>query len=76
MTPARPDWPFLTARDPGDPTGEQRNQFDTMPVAVHRPELDTPKKRLTLTLLSPLPPMLQPFVGALLAPFLNGSRTA
>ena len=65
-------WPFLTARDPGDPTGEQRNQFDYMPVAVHRPELDTLKKRLTLTLLSPLPPILQPFVGALLAPVLNG----
>ncbi len=65
-------WPFLTARDPGDPTGEQRNQFDYMPVAVHRPDLDTLKKRLTLTLLSPLPPILQPFVGALLAPVLNG----
>ena len=65
-------WPFLTARDPGDPTGEQRNQFDYMPVAVHRPELDTLKKRLTLTFLSPLPPILQPFVGALLAPVLNG----
>ena len=65
-------WPFLTARDPGDPTGEQRNQFDYMPVAVHRPELDTLKRRLTLTLLSPLPPILQPFVGALLAPVLNG----
>ncbi|HEY2915764.1 MAG TPA: hypothetical protein VGI98_00985 [Candidatus Limnocylindrales bacterium] len=65
-------WPFLTARDPGDPTGEQRNQFDYMPVAVHRPELDTLKRRLTLTLLSPLPAILQPFVGALLAPVLNG----
>ncbi len=65
-------WPFLTARDPGDPTGEQRNQFDYMPVAVHRPELDTLKRRLTLSLLSPLPPLLQPFVGALLAPVLDG----
>jgi hypothetical protein len=65
-------WPFLTARDPGDPTGEQRNQFDYMHVAVHRPELDTLKKRLTLTLLSPLKPVLQPFVGALLAPVLDG----
>ena len=65
-------WPFLTARDPGDPTGEQRNQFDQMPVAVHRPELDTLKKRLTLSLLSPLPAILQPFVGALLQPVLDG----
>ena len=65
-------WPFLTARDPGDPTGEQRNQFDQMPAAVHRPELDTMKKRLTLSLLSPLPALLQPFVGALLQPVLGG----
>jgi hypothetical protein len=65
-------WPFLTARDPGDPSGEQRNQFDYMPVAVHRPELDTVKRRLTLTLLAPLPSILQPFVGAVLAPVLNG----
>jgi hypothetical protein len=65
-------WPFLTARDPGDATGEQRNQFDYMPVAVHRPELDTLKKRLTLTLLGPLPQILQPFVGVLLAPVLDG----
>ncbi|MGH7732165.1 MAG: hypothetical protein ACREOE_00325, partial [Gemmatimonadales bacterium] len=65
-------WPFLTARDPGDPTGEQRNQFDYMPVAVHRPELDTLKQRLTQSLLQPLPPILQSFVGALLAPVLNG----
>ena len=65
-------WPFLTARDPGDPTGEQRNQFDYMSVAVHRPELETLKRRLTLALLSPLPALIQPFVGALLAPVLNG----
>lgn len=65
-------WPFLTARDPGDPTGEQRNQFDYMPVAVHRPELDTLKTRLTDALLQPLWPILRSFVGALLAPVLNG----
>jgi hypothetical protein len=65
-------WPFLTSRDPGDPTGEQQNQFDYMPVAVHRPELDRLRTALSNALFGFVPGLLRPFVDALFAPYLDG----
>ena len=65
-------WPFLAARDPGDPKGEQQNQFDYMPVAVHRPELDRMRAALSNALFGFVPGLLRPFVDALFAPYLNG----
>ena len=64
-------WPFVTAVDPGDPTGEQLNQFDWMPVAVHRPELDDLKAQLTRTLLADVPEIARGFVGSLFEPLLD-----
>ena len=65
-------WGFVTSVDPGDPTGEQRNQFDYMPVAVHRPELDAARQRLSNVLLGSIPDLLRPYVAAIFAPYLNG----
>ncbi len=65
-------WGFVTSVDPGDPTGEQRNQFDYLPVAVHRPELDAARQRLTNILLGSIPDLLRPYVAAIFAPYLNG----
>jgi len=65
-------WGFVTSVDPGDPTGEQRNQYDYMPVAVHRPELDAARLRLTNILLGSIPDLLRPFVAAIFAPYLDG----
>jgi hypothetical protein len=68
-------WPFQTSHDPGDPTGEQVNQLDFMPVAVHRPELDQARSRLTTALLGFIPGLLRPFVSALFAPYLDGLQS-
>ena len=65
-------WPFVASRDPGDPTGEQQNQFDYMPVAVHRPELDRLRAALSNALFGFVPGLLRPFVDALFAPYLDG----
>ena len=68
-------WPFQTSHDPGDPTGEQLNQVDYMPVAVHRPEIDQARSRLTTALLGFIPGLLRPFVSALFAPYLDGLQS-
>ena len=68
-------WPFQTSHDPGDPTGEQLNQVDYMPVAVHRPEIDQARSRLTTALLGFIPSLLRPFVSALFAPYLDGLQS-
>ncbi|MFI5259937.1 MAG: hypothetical protein ACHQ01_10075, partial [Candidatus Limnocylindrales bacterium] len=68
-------WPFQTSHDPGDPTGEQLNQLDYMPVAVHRPEIDQARSRLTTALLGFIPGLLRPFVSALFAPYLDGLQS-
>ncbi len=65
-------WGFLTSRDPGDPTGEPVGQLDTMPVAVHRPEIEEARTKLTDALLGWIPPLVKPFVLALFAPYLDG----
>ena len=65
-------WGFLTSRDPGDPTGEPVGQLDTMPVAVHRPEIEQARTKLTDALLGWIPPLVKPFVLALFAPYLDG----
>ncbi len=64
-------WAFVTSTDPGDPDGPQRNQQDSLAVAVHRPELDRLRNALTNALLGYLPSLLRPLVGQLLAPTLN-----
>ncbi len=68
-------WLFLAARDPGDPTGERRSQLDIMPVAVHRPELDEARSRLTTALLGFIPSLLRPFVASLFAPYIDGLQS-
>ena len=65
-------WGFTTSIDPGDPTGEQRNQVDQMPVAVHRPEVEAARAHLTAALLGFVPGILQPFVSAIFAPYISG----
>lgn len=65
-------WPFLTSVDPGDSTGERKTQLDSLPVAIHRPELDQLRDKLTAALLSPLPAVLRPFLAGLIAPAFDG----
>jgi hypothetical protein len=65
-------WPFVTSVDPGDPTGEQQNQVDAMPVAIHRPEIEAARQHLTAALLGFVPGILQPFVAAIFAPYISG----
>ena len=65
-------WAFTTSTDPGDPTGEQQNQVDQMPVAVHRPEVESARAHLTAALLGFVPGILQPFVAAIFAPYISG----
>ncbi len=64
-------WPFVVSRDPGDGKGTYTEQADTMPVAVHRKELEDVRNRLTNLLLGQIPDLLRPFVGAILAPILD-----
>jgi hypothetical protein len=66
------NWGFVTSVDPGDPKGEQRNQIDYLPVAVHRPELDAARQRLSNILLGSIPDLLRPYVAAIFAPYLDG----
>ena len=68
----RATWDFRTATDPGDPNGEQRSQVDAMPVAVHRPEIERARERLTEALLGYIPGLLRPFVVRLFAPYIDG----
>ncbi len=65
-------WDFTTSTDPGDPTGEQQNQVDQMPVAVHQPEVEAARAHLTGALLGFIPGILQPFVAAIFAPYISG----
>jgi len=72
----RASWAFLTSVDPGgDPPGEQRNQFDEMPVTVHRPEVQQARDKLSSALLGSIPGLLRPYVGALFAPYLDGLQS-
>ncbi len=75
MPTGRRSWPFVTSVDPGDPTGEQQNQVDSMPVAIHRPEVEAARQHLTSALLGFVPGILQPFVVAIFAPYIGGLQT-
>lgn len=66
------NWAFMTSADPGDPTGEQQNQFDQMPVTIRRPEVESARAHLTAALLGSIPGILQPFVAAIFAPYISG----
>ena len=66
------NWTFTTSTDPGDPTGEQQNQFDQMPVTIHRPEVESARAHLTAALLGFIPGILQPFVAGIFAPYISG----
>lgn len=66
------NWRFNTSVDPGGPNEEQENQVDAMPVTVHRPEVVAAAQRLNAALLGSIPGILQPFVGALFAPYISG----
>lgn len=57
-------WPFLVARDPGDAGGEEKDQIDRLNVAVHRPELDDARTRLTVALFGGIWAPIRPFVVA------------
>ncbi len=65
-------WAFVTSVDPGDPTGELLKQLDSLPVAIHRPELDRLQDKLTAALLGPIPAVLRPFLAGLIAPAFDG----
>ncbi len=65
-------WGFLTSRDPGDPGGEPLSKFDHVPVAVHRPEIEQARAKLTAALLGYIPALVRPFVTSLFAPYLDG----
>lgn len=64
-------WPFVVGEDPGQGKGTVTYQADTMPVAVHRKELDEIRAALTKALLGALPSILLPYVDALLQPILD-----
>lgn len=65
-------WGFMTSVDPGEPTGQQMTQQDSLPVAIHRPELDQLRDKLTAALLGPIPAVLRPFLAGLIAPAFDG----
>ncbi len=65
-------WRFLTSVDPGDPKGERITQLDSLSVAIHRPELDQLRDKLTTALLGPIPAVLRPFLTGLIAPAFDG----
>ena len=71
----RATWPFLTSTDPGKEPGEQQNQVDDMRVTVIRPEIDQARERLTAALVGWIPSLLQPFVTALFAPYVDGLQS-
>jgi hypothetical protein len=68
-------WGFTTSTDPGDPSGEQQNQVDQMPVTIHRPEVESARAHLTAALLGFVPGILQPFVAAIFAPYISGLQS-
>jgi hypothetical protein len=74
-TDGRATWPFFTSTDPGEAPGEQQNQVDDMRVTVIRPEIDQARQRLTAALLGWVPALLQPFVSALFAPYIDGLQS-
>lgn len=65
-------WGFVTSVDPGEPTGQRISQQDSLPVAIHRPELDQLRDKLTAALLGPIPAILRPFLADLIAPAFDG----
>jgi hypothetical protein len=65
-------WGFVTSVDPGEPTGQRITQLDSLPVAIHRPELDQLRDKLTAALLGPIPAILRPFLAGLIAPAFDG----
>jgi hypothetical protein len=65
-------WGFVTSVDPGEPTGQRMTQLDSLPVAIHRPELDHLRDQLTAALLGPIPAILRPFLAGLITPALDG----
>ncbi len=65
-------WGFVTSVDPGDPTGQRITQLDSLPAAIHRPELDQLRDKLTTALLGPIPAVLRPFLAGLIAPAFDG----
>jgi hypothetical protein len=65
-------WGFVTSVDPGEPTGQRITQLDSLPVAIHRPELDHLRDKLTAALLGPIPALLRPFLAGLIAPAFDG----
>ncbi len=69
-------WPFVLAEDPGHGQGTLTHQSDTMPVAVHRKELQQARAALTAALLGGLPEILRPYVGILLQPILDSIQSA
>jgi hypothetical protein len=64
-------WMFSTSVDPGDANGDLRNQEDSLPVAVHRPELDRIRAALVNALLGFVPQILRAKVGEFMAPTLD-----
>ena len=65
-------WAFQTARDPGQPDGEQLNFLDDMPVSVSRPEIDQARQKLQDALLPWVPKVVRPFVDQLFQPLIKG----
>jgi hypothetical protein len=64
-------WPFDVAPDPGAGKGTYTLQNDQMTVAVHRKELDELRASLSQALLGGLPPILRPYLDAILQPILG-----
>ena len=64
-------WPFVVGADPGQGKGASAFQFDRMPVAVHRKELDQLRASLTQALFGGLPAILRPYLDAILQPILD-----
>jgi hypothetical protein len=68
---AKAAWPFLVTRDPGDAGGAEEDQIDRLAVAVHRPELDDARARLTTALFGGIWEPIRPFVVAAFKPILD-----
>ena len=62
-------WGFTTSVDPGDPTGEEQTQTNSMPVSIHRPEVEAARAKVTEALLGFIPPLLRQFVSAVFKPY-------
>ncbi len=70
----RSSWEFRTSPDPGDPTGEQRNQIDAMIVVAHRANIQQAQDRLAKALLTPVPGWLRAFVAKQFEPSADALR--